>query len=191
MNNLIQIASEMNLTLLIFTDTIIKKFKNQISTLNLIFATAKIIHRLMSCVMNWIIKSRLNHYFISTMLYLEIVIQSQQQRQQWKSMNTKKITMKAQHFHILTHLIISEAIKQYTDYLMKFIKQFIRDTISLVKSAVSYFCSWWTLKVDKVVHRIRKTWKHENHNEKIMKTNKHKKKVICKVKILQFWNSIH
>jgi len=56
-------------------------------------------------------------------------------------MNTKKVTTEVQHFHIFTHLIISEAIKQYTDYLMKFIKQLIRDTMLLVKSTAGYFCS--------------------------------------------------
>ena len=55
-------------------------------------------------------------------------------------MNTEKITAEAQHFHILTHLITLKAIKQYTDYLMKFIKQIIKNTILLVKSAVNYFC---------------------------------------------------
>ena len=51
-NNLIQIASETNLILLTFINTIIRKFKNQISTLNLIFAITEIIHRLISCVIN-------------------------------------------------------------------------------------------------------------------------------------------
>ena len=56
-------------------------------------------------------------------------------------MNTKRVTAEAQHLHILTHLTISEAIEQYTNYLVKFIKQLIRDTMSLVKSAADYFCS--------------------------------------------------
>ena len=56
-------------------------------------------------------------------------------------MNMKKITAETQYFYILTHLIISETIKQYIDYLMKFIKQLIKDTILLVKSIISYFCS--------------------------------------------------
>ena len=101
-------------------------------------------------------------------------------------MNTKKVVMKAQHFYILTHLIISETIKQYIDYLMKFIKQLVRDTILLVKSIISYFCSWWTLKVDKAVCKTRKTWKCENHNKKIMKINKYKKKSYIKLKYYNF-----
>ena len=55
-------------------------------------------------------------------------------------MNTEKITAEAQHFHILTHLITSEAIEQYIDYLMKFIKQLIRNIMLLVKSVADYFC---------------------------------------------------
>ena len=55
-------------------------------------------------------------------------------------MNTEKVTAKAQHFYILIHLIISETIEQYTDYLMKFIKQLIKNTILFVKSAADYFC---------------------------------------------------
>ena len=51
-NNLIQIASKMNLTFLTSTDTIIRKFKNQINTLNLIFAMTEVTHRLVSCMMN-------------------------------------------------------------------------------------------------------------------------------------------
>ena len=77
-NDLIQITSKMNLILLTFTDTIIRKFKNQISTLNLIFAMIEVTCRLMNYVMNWIIKNRSDHYFISTVLCLEIVMQSQQ-----------------------------------------------------------------------------------------------------------------
>ena len=76
-NNLIQITSKTDLTLLTSTDTIIRKFKNQISTLNLIFATAEVTHRLVNCTMNWIIKNRLNYYLISIMLCLEIITQSQ------------------------------------------------------------------------------------------------------------------
>ena len=52
MNDLIQIASETNLIFLTFIDTIIKKFKNQINILNLIFAITKITHKLMSCTVN-------------------------------------------------------------------------------------------------------------------------------------------
>ena len=184
MNNLIQITSETDLILLIFTDTIIKKFKNQISILNLIFATAEIICRLMNYAMNWIIKNKSDHYLIFTVLCFEIIMQSQQQKWQWKNMNMKKIIIKTQHFHILIHFIISEVIEQYTDYLMKFIKQLIRNTMLLVKSAADYFYSWWTLKINKAVCRARKTWRHENHDEKIMKVNKYKKKIICRVKIL-------
>ena len=33
-------------------------------------------------------------------------------------MNTEKIAAETQHFHIFTHFIISEAIKQYINYLM-------------------------------------------------------------------------
>ena len=77
------------------------------------------------------------------------------------------------------------------NYLMKFIKQFVRNTMLLVKSAVSYFCFWWTLKIDEAVCRTRKTQRHEDHDKKIMKINRHKKKVMCRIKILQFWNSIH
>ena len=80
MNNLIQIASEMNLTFLTFTDTIIRKFKNQINTLNLIFAMTEITHRLASCIMNWIIKNRSDHYFIFIMLCFKIVMQFWQQK---------------------------------------------------------------------------------------------------------------
>ena len=106
MNNLIQIASETDLTLLTSTDTIIKKFKNQISTLNLIFAMTEIICRLASCTVNWVIENESDHYLIFIVLCLEIVTQSQQQRQQWKSMNMKKVTTEAQHFHILIFLIM-------------------------------------------------------------------------------------
>jgi len=56
-------------------------------------------------------------------------------------MNTKRVAAEAQHLHILTHLIISEAIEQYINYLVKFIEQLVRDTVLLVKSAVNYFCS--------------------------------------------------
>ena len=143
----------------------------------------EIICRLASCMMNWIIKSRLNHYFISIVLCLETVMQSQQQRWWWKNMNMKKVAIKAQHLYILIHLIISETIKQYTDYLMKFIKQLIKNIILLVKSTISYFYSWWTLKVNEAVCRMKKTWKCENHDEKIMKVNKHKKKIICRIKV--------
>ena len=132
----------MNLTFLTFIDTIIRKFKNQISILNLIFAMTEITHRLTSYMMNWIIKNELNHYFIFIILYFETVMQSQQQKWWWKSMNMKRIAAEIQHFHILTHLIISETIKQYTDYLMKFIKQLIKNTILFIKSIVSYFCFW-------------------------------------------------
>ena len=103
----------------------------------------------------------------------------------------KKVTAEAQYFHIFTHLIISEVIEQYTNYLIKFIKQLIKNTMLFVKSAVSYFCSWWTLKINKAVHRARKIWRHENHDKKIMKANRHKKKIIHRIKILQFWNNIH
>ena len=99
-------------------------------------------------------------------------------------MNIKKIATKVQHFYIFTHLIISEAIKQYMNYLMKFIKQLIKDTMLLIKSAADYFCSWWTSEVDKTVHKVKETWKHENHDKKIMKINKYKKKIICRIKIL-------
>ena len=151
----------------------------------------EIICRLVSYVMNWVIKNRSDHYLIFTVLCFKIITQSQQQRWWWKSMNTEKVTAEAQHLHIFTHFIISEAIEQYTDYLMKFIKQFIRNIMLLVKSTADYFCSWWILKVDKTVCRVRETWKHEDHDKKIMKVNKHKKKIICRIKILQFWNSIH
>jgi len=50
-DDLIQIASETNMTLLILTDTIIREFKDQISTLNLIFVTTEVTHKLMSCMM--------------------------------------------------------------------------------------------------------------------------------------------
>ena len=56
-------------------------------------------------------------------------------------MNTEKVAAEAQHLHILIHLTISEVIEQYTDYLMKFIEQFIRNTMSFIKSAADYFCS--------------------------------------------------
>src|SRR5205809_315724 len=49
-NNLIQITSKINLTLLTFTDIIIRKFKNKISILNLIFETAKVTNKLASCM---------------------------------------------------------------------------------------------------------------------------------------------
>ena len=124
----------------------------------------------------------MNHYLISTMLCLETVMQSQQQRWWWKSMNMKRVAVRVQHFHILTHLTISEAIEQYTDYLVKFIKQLVRNTVLLIKLAVDYFCSWWTLKVDEAVHKARETWRHENHDKKIMKMNRHKKKSYVKLK---------
>ena len=101
-------------------------------------------------------------------------------------MNTEKITMKAQYFHILIHLIISETIKQYTNYLVKFIKQLVRDTMLLIKSTADYFCSWWTSEVDEVICRVRKIQRHENHDKKIIKTNRHKKKSYIKSKYHNF-----
>ena len=147
--------------------------------------------RLASCMMNWIIESRLNHYLIFIVLCLETVMQSQQQKQQWKSMNTEKITAKAQHFYIFIHFIISEAIEQYMNYLMKFIKQFVKNTILFIKSAVNYFCFWWTSEINEAVCRVKETWRCEDHDKKIIKMNKHKKKIICRIKISQFQNSIH
>jgi len=51
-NDLIQITSKMNLILLTSTNTIIRKFKNQISILNLIFVIIKVIHKLTSYTVN-------------------------------------------------------------------------------------------------------------------------------------------
>ena len=68
--------------------------------------------------------------------------------------------------------------------LMKFIKQFIRDTVLLVKLAADYFCSWWISEVNEAVHRARETQKYEDHDKKIIKVNKHKKRIIYRIKIL-------
>ena len=54
----------------------------------------------------------------------------------------------------------------------------------LIKLIADYFCSWWTSKVDEAVHRARETQRHEDHSKKIMKVNKHKKRIIYRVKIL-------
>jgi len=52
MNNLIQIASKMNLFFLIFSDIIIRKLRNQKSIINLIFVTTEITYKLASCMIN-------------------------------------------------------------------------------------------------------------------------------------------
>ena len=69
------------------------------------------------------------------------------------------------------------------NYLIKFIEQLVRNTVLLVKLTVNYFYSWWILKVDEAVHRARETQRHEDHSKKIMKVNKHKKRIIYRVKI--------
>ena len=55
-------------------------------------------------------------------------------------MNTKKVAAEAQHFHILIHLITSEIIEQYMNYLMKFIKQLIKNISECLYKNDDHFC---------------------------------------------------
>ena len=85
----------MKLAFITFSDIIIREFNGQLSMINLIFIIAGIHRRLMSCNVDWDLKSRSNHYPITTMICLKIDMPTQKQRRCWKNMDAEEVAVRA------------------------------------------------------------------------------------------------
>ena len=185
-DNLIYLISKADMHLITFSDIIIRDFYRQLSMIDLIFAMQEIKCQIMSCEVDWELESDSDHCSITTWVCLEADTQTVKQRRCWKSMNVNDIAADAQHFQVSNHLESSTEIDRYTDYLAEFIKCLVENTMLIIMSAIEHMCSWWTSEIKKyiqqahVIHRCRK------YDEKALKVNKHKKRIIRKVKISQF-----
>ena len=76
-NNLIWVINKTELTLITFSNIIIRKFNKQLSTIDLVFVTAEICHRLMSCNVDWNLESRSDHYSIIMIICFKINMSTQ------------------------------------------------------------------------------------------------------------------
>ena len=144
--------------------------------MNFIFSMTNLEQQIMSCCMNSSLKNDLNYHLIFIQFSLNRQSWMIQCCYNWKKMNTDDISTKIQHLQLLRNLYLSINIKNYTDYLLEFIDQLIKNTMSWFRLVSKYSCKWWISEVQDAVHQAHVTHHQQVFVKKIQTLNQIKKK---------------
>src|SRR5436190_4314811 len=190
-DELLHIVNEADLQLLTPPGTITWEDRGQSSTVDLIFSTAGLEQRVVSCCVDSSLENGSDHHPISTQFSLDRQPQVVERRRNWKKMDTDSIAAGSQHLQLPQNLRSPVDIEDYTGYLLGFINQLIENTVPWSKPAPEYSCRWWTPEVQSAVHQARAARHQRAPTEEIRALNQAKKKVIHRAKTAQFRKDVH
>ena len=128
--NLLKHVKQNNLILIILTNMIMYDFHENKITINLTFIFLIIHDQLIYCQIMTELNKISNHKSIKTFFYFNIKIRKIIKHKTWKKTNTKKIKKISNLFWILKYLDFFAEIEQYAVYLLQFIKNLMKKTVS-------------------------------------------------------------
>ena len=137
-NKLLYIVNKTDLQLLTLSDIITWKDREQLFIVNLIFSTANLKQWVINYYMNSSLKNDSNHHSIFTQFSLNRQSQMMKCHHNWKKMNAENIAAEIQYLQSFRNLYSTANIENYTNYLLEFINQLIKNIISWFKSASEY-----------------------------------------------------
>ena len=193
LNKLIKMITNIDASLALSQDTIMKNYQESQMTINLIFMTDNIMNRLIWCEINKEMKNFSDHLLIQTIINLRVCEESAwKSRCNWKTMNEEKFIniLKVQMSksllnHEMRRWCIDEYIKQLLDALKKIIKIFTFWVRSHEIIKVE-----WTKKCIKIIKNVwwmrKSCWIVDDWTEYIQACDK-KSKIIRKRKCSEYW----
>jgi len=190
-DDLLCIVNEADLQLLTPPGTITWEARNQSTTVDLIFSSASLEQKVISCCVDKNLESGSDHHPISTQFSLEVAKQVVESHRNWKKMDSEGIAAGAQHLQPPKNMHSPADLEDYTSYLLEFINQLIENTVPWSKPAPEFSCRWWTPEVQTAVHQARAAQHHHAPTEKVLTLNQAKKKIIHRAKTAQFRKDVH
>ena len=122
-NSLLNIIRIIDVTLLLFQNIVIRNYQNFKIIIDLLFATAKIVDKLISCEIIYEMKNLFHHLLIDTILDLKTQKKLKQRfKRNWKVLNKKKfknVIWKHLSKFLSNKLISQQQIDNYTTTLLQ------------------------------------------------------------------------
>ena len=160
-DKLFYIINKTDLQLLISSDIITWEARNQSFTVNFIFNSASLKQKIISYYININLKNDSDYYLIFTQFSLKKVSQVIKSYYNWKKMNSENIIAEAQHLQSLKNMHLLADLKNYINYLLKFINQLIKNIIFWFKLTSEYSYRWWTSEIQITIYHLRQLLDHD------------------------------
>ncbi len=146
--------SNVDTSLMLFQDTIMRNYQKFQMTINLIFTTDDIMNQLIRCEINEEMKNFSDHLLIQTIINFRVCKKSAwKSRCNWKTMNEKKFIniLKEQISKLLlNHEMKRWCINEYTKQLLNTLKKIIK-IFTLWARSHEMIKAEWTKKCMKIV----------------------------------------
>ena len=137
--NLFKHVKQSNLILIIFTNIITCDFHESKIIIDLIFVFSTVHDQLIYYQIATELDKISNHKLIKTFFYFNIRMRKMIKHRSWKKTNVKTIKKISNMFWISKHLNSSTEVEQYVVYLLQFIKNLMKKTVSWIKNNKKQF----------------------------------------------------
>ncbi len=156
-NELIKMITNINASLALFQDIIIRDYQESQTTIDLIFTTNDIMNRLIQCEINEEMKNFSDHLLIQTIIDFRVCKESARKLHcNWKIMNEEKFI----------NILKEQMLKSLLNYEMKCwcINEYIKQLLNALKKIIEIFILWarshemikaeWTKKCMKIIKSV-------------------------------------
>ncbi len=135
LNELIEMITNIDASLALSQDTIMKDYQESQTTINLIFTTESITNRLIQCEINEEMKNFSDHLLIQTVIDLKVCKESaRRSRCNWKTMNEEKFinTLREQ----MSESLLNQKMKRQR------INEYIKQLLNALREIIKIFTLW-------------------------------------------------
>ncbi len=135
LNELIEMITNIDASLALSQDTIMKDYQESQTTINLIFTTESITNRLIQCEINEEMKNFSDHLLIQTVINLKVCKESaRRSRCNWKTMNEEKFinTLREQ----MSESLLNQKMKRQR------INEYIKQLLNALREIIKIFTLW-------------------------------------------------
>ncbi len=193
LNELIKMIINIDASLALFQDTIMRNYQEFQMTIDLIFTTDDIMNRLIWCKINEKMKNFSDHLLIQTIIDFRVCKKSvRKSRCNWKTMNEEKFinTLKEQMLKsLLNHETKCQCINEYIKQLLNALKKIIKIFTFWARSHEMIKVEW-TKKCTEIIKSVqwmrRSCWIINDWTKYIWACDK-KSKIIRKQKCSEYW----
>ncbi len=191
-NDLIEMITNVDASLMLSQDTIMRDYQKSQTTIDLIFTTDDIMNQLIWCEINEEMKNFSDHLLIQTIIDFKVCKESARKlRCNWKTINEKKFinTLREQMLKsLLNHETRCQCIDEYTKQLLNALKKII-EIFTFWARSHEMIKAEWTKKCTKIIKSMqwmrKSCWIIKDWTEYIQACDK-KNKIIRKQKCSEY-----
>ena len=182
-----------DITLSLFQNIVIKNYQNFKIIIDLLFATAEIVDRLISCEIIYKMKSSFNHLFIDTIFNLKTQKKSKRRfKRNWKALNEKKfknVIWKHLSKSLSNTSTNRQQINNYTTTFLQAFKKATKQFTSWIKFHERAKFKWFQECTDiiKKTRRLKRECRIFDEWQTYVRICDRKNKIITQHKKNDFW----